>query len=61
MELLLEDGVLVETLELGLEVTEYLSATVGSTTLVGEVVTIVLTLLAISAPGNMVNDFQRTR
>ena len=50
MKLFLEDRVLVDGLELGFEVTEDLVATVGSTTLVGEIVAIVLALLAFATP-----------
>jgi len=46
----LEDGVGVSGLEFGLEVAESLGAGVGSTASVAEVVAVVLTFLAITAP-----------
>jgi hypothetical protein len=55
VELLLKDRVLVNCLELGLEVTQNLVATIGSTTLVGEIISIVLRLLAISTPYGLVS------
>lgn len=50
MKLLLKDRVLINGLELGLEVAEDCSAAVGSTSLVGKVVAIVLRLLAVTTP-----------
>lgn len=51
MELFFEHRVFVRSLKLGLKVAEGLSAAVGATTGIGEVITIVLRLLAIAAPG----------
>lgn len=58
MELFFEDRVLVNRLELGLEVTKNFSAAVGSTTLIGEIVAIVLRLFAISTPGGLMSKCQ---
>ena len=50
MQLVFEDGTVVTSLELGLEVTKGLGAAVGATTGVGEGVSIVLLLVAVAAP-----------
>jgi len=51
VKFLLEDRFGVDGFELALEVAENLSAAVGPTTLVGEVVRVVLRLFAIASPG----------
>ena len=50
MKLFFEDGVGVHGFELGLEVAESLGVAVGAAALVGEIVAVVLRLLALDAP-----------
>jgi len=57
MKLLLENRVLINGLELGLEVAEDCSAAVRSTALVGKVVAIVLRLFTVATPVSFAATF----
>lgn len=52
VHLLLEDGLVVDRLELGLDVAWHVAAAVGAAARVGRVVGVILDLVALAAPGD---------
>lgn len=50
MQLFLKDRVGVNSFKLGLEIAQHMSAAVGATTVVGEIVAVVLRLFTLTSP-----------